>query len=72
LVLGSNPGGSTAEWLTWGECVTLCESRNLTRKMFAKLATAKDPSGAFVLERRLFPGCRRQRYRAASLHALLH
>jgi hypothetical protein len=40
--------------------------------MFAKLATAKDPSGAFVLERRLFPGCRRQRYRAASLHALLH
>jgi hypothetical protein len=65
------------KWLTWGECIELCVSHGFSRDWFVGIsrmnatdAEGKD-TGAKLLPRKVFPGCKRARYDRASLMKLL-
>lgn len=65
------PTTDEPDWMTWGECIALCEASNVSRATFINIAKARHSNGDFVLKRKLFPGCKRNRYWRASLRELL-
>lgn len=61
----------TKPWLTWSECLQLCEERGITRYQFMQLAKAVNAAEVPELTRRYFPGCKRARYSRSSLLTLI-
>lgn len=45
------------EWMPWGECVKLCASRGISRKIFVKMSkalTINEAGERYAIERRRF------------------
>lgn len=61
--MNTAPQKPVCEWLTWSQCVRLFQQKGLNRKIWEAVVSQDPP----VIERRIFPGSKWQRYRASDV-----